>query len=166
MQQGAGPTRDMVKAGGRLLMAIYDHPNPVVVGCGGHAIAMGAFMVMAGDERIGAKGAFKIGLNETAIGMTLPTFGFELARARLSKRHFDRAVVHSTIYDPATAVDAGFMDRLVEAERLEAECLEAATRLASLKQPAFRNNKRIAHAETVEKILSTIDANLDGLMPG
>jgi enoyl-CoA hydratase len=166
MQQGTGPTREMVKAGGRLLMAIYDHPNPVVVGCTGHAVAMGAFMVMAGDERIGAKGAFKIGLNETAIGMTLPIFGFELARARLSKRHFDRAVVHSTIYDPVGAVDAGFMDRLVEPDQVEAECLSAATRLATLKQPAFRNNKRIAHAETVEKIRSTLDANLDGLMPG
>jgi enoyl-CoA hydratase len=147
-------------------MAIYDHPKPIVVGCGGHAIAMGAFMVMACDERIGATGAFKIGLNETAIGMTLPDFGIELARARLSKRHFDRAVVHSTIYDPAGALDAGFLDRLVEPERLEAECLEAATRLASLGQPAFRNNKRLAHAATIERVRSTLDSNLDRLMPG
>jgi enoyl-CoA hydratase len=166
MQLGPGPTREMVKAGGRLLMAIYDHPKPIVVGCGGHAIAMGAFMVMACDERIGATGAFKIGLNETAIGMTLPDFGIELARARLSKRHFDRAVVHSTIYDPAGALDAGFLDRLVEPERLEAECLEAATRLASLGQPAFRNNKRLAHAATIERVRSTLDSNLDRLMPG
>ena len=165
MQQGAAPTREMVKAGGRLLMAIYDHSKPIVVGCAGHAIAMGAFLVMAGDERIGATGAFKIGLNETAIGMTLPDFGLELARARLSKRHFDRAVVQSTIYDPAGALDAGFLDRLVEPERLEAECFEAATRLAGLGQPAFRNNKRLAHAATVERVLSTLDANLDRLMP-
>jgi enoyl-CoA hydratase len=166
MKEGPTATRAMLKAGATLLMSIYNHPKPVVIGCAGHAIAMGAFITMAGDERIGAEGNFKIGMNETAIGMTLPTFGFELARARLSKRHFDRAVVHSTIYDPAGAVEAGILDRLVSPERLEAECLEAAGRLATLKQPAFQNNKRIAHAETVDTILSTLDENLDSLMPG
>jgi len=166
MKEGPAAARAMLKAGAMLLMSIFNHPKPVVIGCGGHAIAMGAFITMAGDERIGAAGDFKIGMNETAIGMTLPTFGFELARARLSKRHFDRAVVHSTIYDPAGAVEVGILDRLVSPDRLEAECLEAATRLATLKQPAFRNNKRIAHAETVDLIVSTLDENLDSLMPG
>ena len=166
MSSGPAAVRAMLKAGATLLMSIYNHPKPVVIGCGGHAIAMGAFIAMAGDERIGAEGNFKIGMNETAIGMTLPTFGFELARARLSKRHFDRAVVHATIYDPAGAVEVGILDRLVSPDRLEAECVEAAVRLATLKQPAFRNNKRTAHAETVDKILSTLDENLDGLIPG
>ena len=166
MKEGPAAARAMLKAGATLLMSIFNHPKPVVIGCGGHAIAMGAFITMAGDERIGAEGDFKLGMNETAIGMTLPTFGFELARARLSKRHFDRALIHSTIYDPAGAVEVGILDRVVPADRLEAECLEAAARLAALKQPAFRNNKRIAHAETVDVILSTLDENLDRMMPG
>lgn len=166
MKEGPAAARAMLKAGAMLLMSIFNHPKPVVIGCGGHAIAMGAFITMAGDERIGAEGDFKIGMNETAIGMTLPTFGFELARARLSKRHFDRAVIHSTIYDPAGAIEVGILDRLVSPDRLEAECLEAAIRLATLKQPAFRNNKKIAHAETVDLIVSTLDENLDSLMPG
>ena len=166
MKEGPAAARAMLKAGATLLMSIFNHPKPVVIGCGGHAIAMGAFITMAGDERIGAEGSFKLGMNETAIGMTLPTFGFELARARLSKRHFDRALIHSTIYDPAGAVEVGILDRVVPADRLEAECLEAAARLATLKQPAFRNNKRIAHAETVDVILSTLDENLDRMMQG
>lgn len=166
MAQGPAAAAAMVKAGGRLLAAIYDHARPVVVGCTGHAIAMGAFMTMAGDYRIGARGAFKIGANETAIGMTLPTFGIELARACLSKRHYDRAIVQSTIYDPEGAVDAGFLDVVVEPERVEAEALGAAARLAQLKQPAFRNNKRLAHGATVELIRSTLEQNIDALMRG
>jgi enoyl-CoA hydratase len=166
MGQGAEAARDMVIAGGRLLMDIYDHPKPVVVGCGGHAMAMGAFMAMAADERIGVEGSFKLGMNETAIGMTLPIFGFELARARLSKRHHDRALVHSTIYDPSGAVDAGILDRVVAADRLESEVVEAATRLGELKQPAFGNNKRIAHAKTVDRVRSGLVENVTGLMGG
>lgn len=166
MGKGPKAVREMLKAGAQLLMSIYNHPKPVVIGCSGHAVAMGAFIAMSGDERIGAEGQFKIGMNETAIGMTLPTFGFELARARLSKRHYDRAVVHSTMYDPAGAVEIGILDRLVAPDQLEAECVAAAKRLGELKQPAFRNNKRIAHAETTDRILSTLEENLQALMPG
>lgn len=166
MGKGAEAARDMVIAGGRLLMDIYDHPKPIVAGCAGHAIAMGAFMIMAADERIGAQGSFKLGMNETAIGMTLPEFGFELGRARLSKRYFDRAIVHSTIFDPQGAVDAGILDRLVDPDRLEDEALTSAARLGELKQPAFRNNKRIAHAETVERVRSNLVANISKQMGG
>ena len=127
---------------------------------------MGTFMVMAADERIGADGAFKLGMNETAIGMTLPDFGFELARARMSKRYYDRGVVHSTIFDPRGAMDAGILDRVVDPDRLEDEALAAASRLGQLKQPAFRNNKRIAHAKTVERVRSNLVENVSSLMGG
>jgi enoyl-CoA hydratase len=166
MTQGAAAAREMVKEGGRLLTAILDHPRPIVVGCGGHAIAMGAFLVMAGDYRIGVEGPFKLGLNETAIGMTLPDFAIALTRLRLSKRHYDRAVVHSEIYAPDAAVDAGFLDRVVAPEDLEREALAVAGRLADLNPAAFRNNKRLAHAETTSRIRSNLEANLDALMRG
>ena len=166
MQQGAAAAREMVAEGGRLLAQMLEHPRPIVVGCGGHAIAMGAFLVMAGDYRLGARGPFKLGLNETAIGMTLPDFAIELTRLRLSKRHYDRVVVHSEIYAPETAVDAGLLDRLVEPEALEAEALAVAARLAELKPAAFRNNQRLAHAETVRRIRANLEANLEALMRG
>ena len=166
MGRGPEAAREMLTAGAKLLMAIYNHSKPIVIGCTGHAIAVGAFMTMAGDRRIGAAGDFKIGMNETAIGMTLPTFGLELARARLSKRHFDRALVQSTIYDPLGALEAGILDEVVPPDQLESTCFEAAEQLSKLKQPAFQNNKRLAHGETVDLILSTLEENLDELMGG
>ena len=44
--------------------------------------------------------------------MTTPIFLMELARERLSKRHFLRATVQAEIYDPDSAIGAGFLDRL------------------------------------------------------
>lgn len=166
MKQGAAAAREMVKTGGQLLAAILEHPKPIVTGCGGHAIAMGAFLVMAGDYRLGARGDFKLGLNETAIGMTLPDFAIELTRLKLSSRHFDRAVVQSEIFAPEAALDAGFLDRVVAPEALEGEALTIARRLAELKPAAFRNNKRLAHADTVARIRTNLDANLEALMRG
>jgi enoyl-CoA hydratase len=153
MGKGAAAARDMVIAGGRLLMDIYDHPKPVVVGCGGHAIAMGTFMVMAGDDRIGAAGSFKLGMNETAIGMTLPKFALDLARERLSKRHLVRATVLAEIYDPAGACDAGYLDRVVPADRCIDEAVATATALASsLDARALAGTKRALRAETLERL--------------
>ncbi|MBW2498792.1 MAG: crotonase/enoyl-CoA hydratase family protein [Deltaproteobacteria bacterium] len=158
--EGGEAALEMIAEGLHLLVKILEHPKPIVVGCSGHAIAMGVFLVLAADERIGARGDFKIGMNETAIGMTLPEFAVELARTRLSKRHFDRAAVHATIYDPDAAVDVGFLDRVVEPDRLEDEALQAAIRLGALPQPAFRNNKRLANAPLLGDAVERFEAKL------
>ena len=97
--------------------------------------------------------------------MTLPTFGVEFARAVLSKRHFDRAIVQSTIYDPQGAVDAGMLDEIVDPEEVEPKAIEVAARLGALRQPAFRNNKRLVRGPTYELVSSTLEANVDSLMP-
>ncbi len=82
----AGPSHAaaLVGAGGRLLMRIYGHPQPVVLGVTGHALAAGALLTLSCDTRIGGDGPAKIGLNETSIGMGLPHFAVELAEARLA----------------------------------------------------------------------------------
>ena len=66
-------------------MRIYGHPQPVVLGVTGHALAAGALLALSCDVRIGGDGPAKIGLNETAIGMGLPHYAVELAQARLSR---------------------------------------------------------------------------------
>ena len=79
---------------------------------------MGAILLMASDVRIGAAGDYKIGMNEVAIGMPVPRFATEFADDRLSRRHLDAAIGLATIYDPAGAVEAGFLDELVEGDRV------------------------------------------------
>ncbi len=165
MQAGPAAANEMVRAGGRLALAIHGHAKPIVAACGGHAIAMGLFLVMVCDHRIGARGAFKLQANETAIGMTLPDFGIEFARAALSKRHYDRVIVQSEAYDPDRAVDAGILDEIVEPGAVEARAVAIASRLGALPQPAYRNNKRLAHSPTCERIASNLDENVDALIP-
>jgi len=108
--------RELLRAGAELALRLYMHPQPVVAACTGHALAMGAILLMACDTRIGADGAFKIGTNEVGIGMQLPRFAVVLARDRLSKRHLQMATQHAQIFDPAGAVDAGYLDRVAESE--------------------------------------------------
>jgi enoyl-CoA hydratase len=163
MRQSQEAVAGLVASGARLALRLYEFPCPVVMACSGHAMAMGAILLLAGDERLGAEGAFKIALNEVAIGMTLPMFAIEFGRERLSKRHVNRALALAETYDPAGAVDAGFLDRLVPAERLEDEALAEAGRLAQLPASAHRSTKRAMRSAMVERVRGSLDADMERL---
>jgi enoyl-CoA hydratase len=149
-------TRKLVTAGAELMLRLYTFPRPVVVACTGHALAAGAILLLVADARIGAQGEFKIGLNEVAIQMTLPLFAMELARDRLSKRHFTAAVTQARIFDPLQAQDAGYLDATVPAGALLETALDQARRLAALPDPAFRDTKQRERAATVQRIRETL----------
>jgi enoyl-CoA hydratase len=155
--------RGLVGAGAELLLDLYSLPLPVVAACTGHAVAAGALLLLASDLRIGTEGEYKVGLTEVAIGMTLPVFAVELARDRLSKRHFDRATSQAELYAPDAACDAGFLDRLVPAADLVTTARDEAARLGALSRPAFAASKRRAHGATVEKIRAGLEADLRSL---
>ena len=156
MRSGPEEAAGMVLAGAELLIRLFEFPLPVVVACNGHAMAAGALLVLACDQRLAARGDFRIGLNEVTIGMTLPVFALELARARLSKRHFDQATSQARLYGRDEALDAGYFDRLTEPGELFDVALAEAERLSTLQQPAFGASKARAHAAT----LATIRASL------
>jgi len=166
MQEGPDPARRLVGGGARLLARMAGAPLPIVAACGGHALAMGALLLLGADVRIGAEGDFKIGLNEVAIRLTLPDFAVELAEERLSRRHLLRATTLAEIYDPVGARDAGFLDRVVPAERLEAEALAEAARLAELPRRAFAETKRALRGERVDRIRAGLDENLASWQAG
>jgi len=160
MMSGPEAVRGLVTAGAELLLRLYTFPRPVVVACTGHALAAGAIMLLVADARIGAGGDFKIGLNEVSIQMTLPVFAMELARARLSKRHFTAATTQARVYDPQSAVDAGYLDATAPPERLLETALEHARRLAALPNPAFRDTKDRERRATVQFIRATLAADM------
>jgi enoyl-CoA hydratase len=156
MRAGVDPLRSLVGAGAELFLRLLDSPLPVVVACPGHALAAGALLLLAADYRVGAAGDARIGLNEVAIGMTLPLFALEMARLRLSPRCFPRAAVQAEIFDPAAALEAGYLDRVVPAAELEAVARREATRLAGLPQPAFRATKRRAFGALVAGVRESL----------
>ncbi|MCG8589262.1 MAG: crotonase/enoyl-CoA hydratase family protein [Proteobacteria bacterium] len=151
MRQGGEATRELVAGGARLGLRLYGFPIPVIAGCTGHALAMGALLLLSTDLRIGVEGEFKLGLNEVAIGMTLPVFGVELARERLSKRHLQRAVASAELYDPAGAVDAGYLDRVVPADALEDVVRKEAAALAALPREAHAGTKLRLRGEVIAR---------------
>jgi enoyl-CoA hydratase len=122
----------MLAAGARAAERMLSFPRPVVVACNGNAIAMGAFLCLSADHRIGVEGEFRIGLNEVAIGLTLPWFGIAIARHRLTRPYFDRCAVTGVTLAPQQAREAGFLDEVVAAEDLDSATRTAAQALAGV----------------------------------
>ena len=146
----------LVTAGSTLARRLLAHPYPIIVACPGHAVAKGAFLLLSADYRIGVEGPFNIGLNEVQIGMTMHHVGIELARDRLRKSAFHRSVINGEMFDPAGAVEAGFLDRIVPTEQLQAAALIAAQQLKKINMNAHKNTKlkvRKALLEALDKAI-------------
>ena len=159
LSAGGRDAADMVRTGFELAERVLSFPTPVVVACTGHALAMGVFLVLSGDYRVGALGAHKIGANEVAIGITMPFFGVEICRQRLAPAHFHRAVVNAEIYAPEDAVAAGFLDRVVPAAELRDVAKGAAARLAKLDPNAHAASKLRAREQALKAIRSAIETD-------
>lgn len=156
MTSGPQNAISLVAAGSTLARRMLAHPFPIIVACGGHAVAKGAFILLSADYRIGVEGPFSIGLNEVQIGMTMHHVGIELARDRLRKSAFHRSVINGEMFDPQGAVDAGFLDKVVPAEQLMATAIAAAQQLKKINMTAHKNTKlkvRKALLETLDRAI-------------
>lgn len=160
MQGGAEEARQLVAAGGHLLMRIYAHPQPTVAAVTGHALAAGALLVLACDTRIGAEGPAKIGLNETAIGLPLPVYAVELARDRLSKRYLTRAALQAEIFSPQGALAAGYLDAVAPADECVPTAVEEGHRLGQLESRAYGHTKQAIRQATVDRVLATLEGDM------
>jgi enoyl-CoA hydratase len=161
-KQGADEVRGMLLAGARLAERMLSFPTPVVIACNGHALAMAAFLLLSADLRIGTDGAFKIGLNEVAIGLTVPHYGIEIARHRLAPAHFNLALTTGNIYSPAEAAVAGFLDRVVPADAVVGAAREAARALTAIDMPAHRATKLRARAAALSALRAAMAADFGG----
>ena len=159
MTSSTASMRALVTAGAESLLRIFTCPIPVVAACTGHALAAGALLLLVSDRRIGADGPFKVGLNEVAIGMPLPTFAVELARYRMPPSAFDGALLGETM-EPAAAVAAGYLDRVVAPDDVLAEASAEAEKLSVLRRAAVDGSKQRARGELVAKVLPGIAADL------
>jgi enoyl-CoA hydratase len=142
----------LLRQGAELSRRLLTFSAPVVLAVSGHALAMGALLCLSADYRVGMQGSYKLGLNEVAIGMTLPWFGVELARARLEETQLSQAVGLARIYDPQSAVEVGYLDEVVEEEALLPRVSELAAVFAGLDMSAHKATKARVREPLLERL--------------
>ena len=100
---------------------------PLVAAVNGHAVAGGCVLGMACDYRVGTSGPYKIGMNEIAIGLTLPAIVTEILRGKLSAEHARTVILGCALYTPEEAAQVGLLDEVADSADA---AIERATRVA------------------------------------
>jgi enoyl-CoA hydratase/carnithine racemase len=124
-------------------------PVPVVAAITGHAPAGGAVLSILCDYRIMAEGAFRIGLNETQVGLAVPA-AIQAALCRLVGAYrAERLMVAGTLLESAEAKAAGFVDELVASPLVVPAAIGWLGELLALPPVAMTETRRIARADLV-----------------
>lgn len=164
MMSGPANATALLTRGSELLLRLYAAKVPLVIACTGHALAGGALVVLTGDIRIAAQGAFKLGLNEVSIGLPVPVLAMELARDRLVKTELDRATLMAQIYAPDDAKRAGYVDEVVAPGEVIARATAEATRLGAFGSHPFRATKQRLRGATIKYIRETMATDMATLL--
>jgi enoyl-CoA hydratase len=159
MRESPAAAGRLATDGGALFVRLFGSEVPVIVACPGHAVAAGALLLLSADHRVGARGDFRIGLIETQIGMVLPRWAVELARERLSVRHFQQATLGARMYDADGAMDAGYLDEVVDPADVAACAETAAQYWASLPRAAYRGQVLMNRGERLGRLGEAIAAD-------
>lgn len=146
-----------------LMGALAASPIPVAAAITGHSPAGGAVLGIFCDTRIMSEGDFKIGLNEVQVGIPLPPIIFRAFRRLLGQRHAERLAVSGTLVSGAEALEIGFVDELVPADRVVERAVEWCNGLLALPPQAMSITRRTARADLVAFFNET-EGELAGLV--
>ena len=159
MMQGPEKVLALMTKGGTFSRRILTFPTPVICAVSGHAMAMAALVLLSSDYCIGIEGEIKTGMNEVAIGMTMPQAGIEIASARLAPPYYRRVINNAEILDPQTAMAAGFLQKVVAAENLSTTAQSIAEQMRKLDMTAFAATKMKSVQPLLDKLKLAVAAD-------
>jgi len=161
-RQGKQPLIEMLKAGQQTAQRLLTFPTPTVIACTGHAVAMGVFLLLSVDFRLGiAQGPYRYTINEVQNGFTLPHFAVSLCRHRLTPASFNLATLTAEPHSPEQALAAGMLDQLVEESELLQRAQEKATNLSKLSPEAHRASKLRVRQPVLQELSQSIQTDLE-----
>ena len=119
-------------------------PVPVVAALAGHAPAGGCVLALCCDYRVMAEGEFRIGLNETQVGLVAPE-GIQALLARAVGPHRASCLLmQGEMPDAAQALAIGLVDALAPAGDVASAAIAWLERLLRLPREPMLETRRIA----------------------
>lgn len=126
----------------------------IVSVCGGHAVGIGALLLLLSDYRIGVSGTdFRVALEAILGGASLSDGTARFVQEQLSPP-FKRRVLMGERIRAQEAVAAGFIDEFCDIAELDARLTEVITRLSSSGSPW-----RSMHRDRLRALAGVTDAN-------
>ena len=129
--------------------ALIACPVPVVAAIAGHAPAGGCVLALCCDYRVMADGPYRIGLNETQVGLVAPE-GIQALLARVVGPHrSERLLVAGALVDAAEALRIGLVDELTGIDAVAIRARVWLEELLLLPRQPVLETRRIARRDAI-----------------
>ncbi|MGN6312564.1 MAG: enoyl-CoA hydratase/isomerase family protein [Rhodanobacteraceae bacterium] len=120
---------------------------PVAAAISGHSPAGGAVLALFCDYRVMARGAYRIGLNEVQVGLTVPDCIQAGLRRLIGAYRAERLLVQGTMLDAEAALATGLVDELADVDFVSARAIGWLGDVLKLPRQAMLSTRALARAD-------------------
>jgi enoyl-CoA hydratase len=136
----------------RVFRRLFTLPLPTVAAINGHAIAGGAILAFAADQRFMASGPFLLGLTEVELGLPFPSGSLEISRRAAPSHVHTDLFLRARRFTPEEARECGLVHEVVAAPSLLRESVARARELGRSPALALRRVKQQLLAPVLHRI--------------
>lgn len=149
-----------------LCAALACSPIPVAAAITGHSPAGGAVLAIMCDYRVMARGAFRIGLNEVQVGLSVPDCIQAALRRLVGTYRAERLLVAGAMIDAAQAHSIGFVDELAEPDEVVPRTRAWLHDLLALPAHSMLATRRLARADITSVFADPANLPVDDFLDG
>jgi 3,2-trans-enoyl-CoA isomerase len=140
---------------------LYGSSNILIAALNGHAPAGGCLLAMSCDYRIMSRGPYKIGLNETLLGITAPFWFKDTMLNTIGHRETEKALQLGKLYSAEEALSVNLVDELADPDKLLQQAEEQMKKWLQIPTMAREITKSQMRGETIRKLISQKEADVD-----
>lgn len=134
-----------------LIAELFAFPKPFITAITGHSPAGGTVMAICSDYRVMAQGKYQIGLNEMAVGITLPQMIFEIYAFWIGKGKAYQYLLEAKMMLPDQALQVGLVDEVCDGSEVLARAEAKMKQYLSYSEASWVHSKKNMRKEQLDK---------------
>ena len=147
-----------------LLLRIYRYPKLVFSAISGHSPAGGTVISIMTDYRVMSKGNYVIGLNEVAVGLSMPIGIGRVFQSLLGERAAEKMTLTGKLVNPEEAESIGLIDEVVESDNLLNHSIETMNKWLKLPFNKQIQSKLSLRKEVIDLMVDTVKKENDNFI--
>jgi enoyl-CoA hydratase/carnithine racemase len=141
-------------------------PLPIAAAIAGHNPAGGCVLALCCDYRVMARGPFRIGLNETQVGLAVPEAVQYLMRRIVGPQRAERLIVTGAMLESDQAYALGLVDELTDTDGVVVRAAHWLTELLALPSTPMLATRRTARADLIAALEGFNEEALERFVEG
>ena len=147
-----------------LLLRIYRYPKLIFSAISGHSPAGGTVISIMTDYRVMSKGNYVIGLNEVAVGLSMPIGIGRVFQSLLGERAAEKMTLTGKLVNPEEAESIGLIDEVVESNNLLNHSIETMNKWLKLPFNKQIQSKLSLRKEVIDLMVDTVKKENDNFI--